>query len=101
MKKLAFLFSVVFLFGIISASAQSVTKAESDDVNTEIIKSDDGAKAKSKSCCASMSMKDCKAYSKKCCSKEKAEKSCHGSSAKSEASVSDRKEDASAPDGSK
>jgi hypothetical protein len=101
MKKLAFLFSVVFVLGIISASAQSSVKAESNDVKAEVVKSDDGTKAKAKGCCASMSMKDCKAYSKKCCSKEKAEKACHDSSPKSEASASDRKEDAIAPDGSK
>jgi hypothetical protein len=100
MKKIAFLLSVIFLLGIISASAQSATKAEGNDVKTEVIKSDDGVKAKAKGCCG-LSMKDCKAYSKKCCSNEKAEKSCHGSSAKSETSVSGRKEDASAPDGSK
>ncbi|HLG35187.1 MAG TPA: hypothetical protein VI757_09930 [Bacteroidia bacterium] len=100
MKKLAILFSVIFVYGIISASAQSSAAAESNDVKTEAVKSDDGAKAKSKSCCG-ISMKGCKADSKKCCSKEKAEKSCPESTAKSEAAIRERKENASAPDGSK
>jgi hypothetical protein len=99
MKKLVILFSVIFVCGIISASAQSAV-AESIDAKTEVVKSDDGAKAKAKGCCG-ISMKDCKASSKKCCSKEKTEKACHDAAPKSEASASDRKENAVAPDGSK
>ena len=89
MKKIAIILSLIFVAGIISASAQSSAPAEKQTVKTETVKGDDGVKAKG--CCAH-SMPGCKAGSMKCSSKDKAEKSSKGCADKSEAVISDRKE---------
>ena len=89
MKKLVIILSLIFVAGIISASAQSSVSSDKQTTKTEIGKGDDGVKAKG--CCAK-SIPGCKAGSMKCCSKDKAEKSSKGCADKSEAVISESKE---------
>ena len=98
MKKLAILFSMIFVTGLLAASAQTSAVSDKKDVKTENVKSDDGAKAKG--CCA-YSSKSCKAGSMKCCTKTKAEKSCGEKSSKAEAMSSEKREEATVPDNSR
>ena len=94
MKKLAILFSLIFVCGIIAASAQSSATTEKQNPKTENVKSNDAPKATG--CCA-RSTKSCKAGSMKCCAKDKAEKSPSHCSDKSETVISDRKESSAIP----
>lgn len=94
MKKLAILFSLIFVCGILAASAQTSSASDNKEVKTETVKSDDGAKAKG---CCGYSTKSCKAGSKKCCTKEKAEKSCGESSSKAEATAAEKKDEEASP----
>jgi len=95
MKKLAILFSVLFVFGILSASAQTSSGAEKQTTKTETVKSDDGAKVKG---CCIKSTTSCKAGSMKCCMKSKGEKSSIESSNKEDAVIPERKVSGTLPD---
>ena len=92
MKKLTVLFSIIFIFGIIAASAQTPAAQEQQKAKTETAKCGDAAKAKG--CCASAA-KSCKAGSMKCCSKEK---SSAKAGEKAEAVAAEKKEESTPPD---
>ena len=98
MKKTAIIFTIIFVCGILGAPAQTSATTEKQGTKTETVKKAGCSQAK---CCCANNEKSAKADSRKCCTKDKAGKSCSESSSKAEATTEEKKADAVAAEPTK